>query len=66
MENEHGERENEKWEPSIELEMKLLIGRGLELTFVPIFHFPNPHFSNIFPETGRCPATFASFDKFLL
>ena len=64
--NEHGERENEKWEQSIELEMKLLIGRGFELGFVPIFHFPVPHFSNIFPETGRCFPTWASFDKILL
>ena len=64
--NEHGERENEKWEQSIELEMKLLIGRGFELGFVPIFHFPVPHFSNIFPETGRCFPTWANFDKILL
>ena len=45
---------------------EVAIGRGLELGFVPIFHFRNPHFSNIFPETVRCFPTFASFDKFLL
>ena len=66
LQNKHGERENVKWEPSRELEMKLLIGRGLELGFFPIFHFPVPHLSNIFPETGRCFPTCASFDKILL
>ena len=40
--NEHGERENEKWEPSIELEMKLLIGLGFELGFFPFFIFLFP------------------------
>ena len=66
LENGHGERENEKWKPSRELEMKLLIGLGFELGFVPIFHFSVPHCSNTFPETGRCLPTFASFGKILL
>ena len=44
--NELGERENEKWEQTRKLEMKLLIGLGFRLGFVPpffyflFFHFP--------------------------
>lgn len=34
-----GERGNEEWEQSRELGMKLLIGLGFQLGFVPIFHF---------------------------
>ena len=38
-----------KWEQNRELEMKLLIGLGIKLGFVPILHFPGPvpRFSNI-------------------
>ena len=35
--NELGERENEKWEQTRKLEMKLLIGLGFRLGFVPPF-----------------------------
>ena len=44
--NELGEGENEKWEQTRQLEMKLLIGLGFRLVFVPLFfiflffHFP--------------------------
>ena len=38
--NEHREQENVEWEQNRDLEMKLLIGLGFELGFVPIFHFP--------------------------
>ena len=34
--------ENEKWEQNRDFETKLLIGLGLKLRFVPIFHFPVP------------------------
>ena len=37
--NELGERENEKWEQTRKLEMKLLIGLGFRLGFVPPFFF---------------------------
>ena len=37
----------------------------VRVRFFPIFHFPVPHFSNIFPETGQCFPTCASFDKIL-
>ena len=53
--NDHSEQENETWEQSREsreLEMKLLIGLGFKVGFVPIFFiFPFPvsvfRFSNI-------------------
>ena len=45
---------------------EVTIGLGFELGFVSIFHFPVPHFSNIFSETGRCFPTCASFKKILL
>ena len=35
--NELGERENEKWEQTRKLEMKVLIGLGFRLGFVPPF-----------------------------
>ena len=35
------EKENEEWDESRELEMKLMTGLGFN--FVPIFHFPVPH-----------------------
>ena len=35
-----GSREFGKWEESRKLRMKLLIGQGFKLGFVPIFHFP--------------------------
>ena len=37
--NELGERENEKWEQTRKLEMKLLIGLGFRLGFFFIFYF---------------------------
>ena len=37
--NDHSEQENETWEQSRELEMKLLIGLGFKVGFVPIFSF---------------------------
>ena len=51
--NEHREQENVEWEQNRDLEMKLLIGLGFELGFVPIFHFPVPRSSNI----RKCLAT---------
>ena len=45
----NGERENEKWEQSKELEMKSLSGQGFELGFVPIFNFPVPRCLSPFP-----------------
>ena len=41
--------ENEKWEQNRELEIKLLIGLGFKLGFVPIFYFPIPCTCSPFP-----------------
>ena len=51
--NELGERENEKWEQARKLEMKLLIGLGFRLGFVPPFFFIFYFFIFAFPRA--CP-----------
>ena len=51
--NELGERENEKWEQTRKLEMKLLIGLGFRLGFVPPFFFIFYFFIFAFPRA--CP-----------
>ena len=40
MRNEYGKSENEIWEQNRELEMKLLIGLGVNLDYFPFFIFP--------------------------
>ena len=47
--NEHREQENVEWEQNRHLEMKLLIGLGFELGFVPIFHFPVSRIGSLLP-----------------
>ena len=47
--NENREQENVEWEQNRESEMKLLIGLGFELGFVPIFHFPVPRIGSPLP-----------------
>lgn len=65
-------RENEKWDQSRDVEMTLLIGEGVRLGFVPIFHFPVTHalfplpasrFRNI-PPTGS--GSFQDCSEFLV
>ena len=54
--NELGERENEKWEQTRKLEMKLLIGLGFRLGFVPPFLFIFYFFILPFPRAcARSP-----------
>ena len=60
--NELGEWENEKLGQNRELEMKLLIGLGFQLGFVPISHFSG--FSlRIQVEGERCNITGEYFER---